>query len=267
MKITVQHLNNSFNRSYQLKSPGATFGRSHDNQIVLPDPLVSVSLFQAAIKLNKAGQIVIHNLAATPILVNNQSLFVGQSFELQTNSEFSCGNFKFQLEAIDAEKPLDETTAAVNQAENQTFKAPTVMPIPGNEPIAINLAAKENATSFKVEESPAATPTASIFDDLFNSNGVIPIGAEVNSKDMHPFELNSAALRNTSDPLAQINSIDLNDDISKDPLERLSRDGSEHLQRDIFYDTRPSTLLHDDIDKIFNELENFTKDSIHKNER
>lgn len=245
MKITVQHLNNSFSRSYELKSPGATFGRSHDNQIVLPDPSVSISLFQAAIKLSKTGQIVIHNLAATPILLGNQSLYVGQSFELQTSSEFICGNFKFLLDGTDA--------------ENQVFRAPTVMPIPGTEAITIDVAAKEPATSFNIEESSTTAPAHSIFDDLFNSNGVIPIGAEVTSKDIHPFKLNSAALRNTSDPLAQINSIDLTDDISKDPLEHLSQDASEYLQHDIFYDTRPSTLLQDDLDTIFSELENSTK--------
>lgn len=310
MKITVQHINNSFSRSYELKSPGATFGRSHENQIVLPDPSVSISLFQAAIKLNEAQQIVIRNLAATPILIGNHSLRVGQSFTLQNNSEFVCGDFKFQLEPtrvgdLDTSDTTKTSTKAdhlpqVKTAEEPALRVPTVMPMPGTNLISLMqvsapsspidaqpnqaVATQEkndetqrlNANVAEAEEShltttvePAAS-TPSVFDDLFAGNGVVPIGAEPHTMDMHPFEINSATSRNTSDPLEHVNGIELDADLSKDPLERLSRDGIEHQQRDIFYDTRPSALLYDnqdggknthldDLDKIFNELESYAK--------
>lgn len=357
MKITVQHLHHSFNRSYELKSPGATFGRSHDNQIALPDPSMSISLFQAAIKIKETGQIELRNLAATPLLVGNQSLRVGQSLEIEDNSEFRCGDFKFQLEAV---KPALDSQAAVSQVkqtESPSFKAPTVMPMPGTEAMLPAMQMQTAAPStpldshpipqlrpqfdeitpetFEVPEiveeapviedteftiavteydasiaanaaehtsssddcdaadklesvavaaaeeppiiaAPATTgaevqePTPSVFDDLFSGNGVVPIGAEPDYMEVHPFEIGSATIRNSSDPLNLVNGIELDEDLSKDPLERLSRDGIEHQQRDIFHDTRPSTMLHDnqdedktahldDLDKIFSELESYAK--------
>mgnify|MGYP001035358595 CR=1 FL=1 len=307
MKTTVQHLHSSFNRSYEIKSPGATFGRSHDNQIALPDPSISISLFQAAIKIKDGGQIELRNLAATPILVGNQSLRVGQSFDLQSDSEFTCGDFKFQLES--APQAADKSKAASDQpsqSESPSFKTPTVMPMPGTETIlpvrqtlapSTPLVAQIKETAPNTFESPeivkekpesekselaspaelAITPTPSVeepvpsvFDDLFSGSGVVPIGAEPTHMDVHPFEMRSATTRNSNDPLNQVNGIDLDEDLSKDPLERLSRDGIEHQQRDIFHDTRPSTILHDhqdesndssidDLDKIFSELENYAK--------
>lgn len=300
MKITVQNLSNSFNRSFDLSSPGATFGRSPENQIVLPDPSASISLFQAALKINESSQIEIRNLAATPILVGNQSLSVGQSLVLQNNSEFSCGDFRFRLTTAHNEVVTspDEQTTELN---NPSFRAPTVMPMPGSESVdceqisiqkvtsieevlksessphnieldPIDLKDKASTTPLKDEESvvktlPEAT-NCSIFDDLFSGNGVAPIGAEVNHE-LHPFEMNSAIARNTDNPLEEMQGVALDEDLSKDPLERLSRDGIEHQQRDIFHDTRPSTLIHDSeqgasskqtdldhLDKILSELEN-----------
>ena len=80
--------------------------------------------------------------------------------------------------------------------------------------------------------------------------------------------MNSAIARNTDNPLEEMQGVALDEDLSKDPLERLSRDGIEHQQRDIFHDTRPSTLIHDSeqgtsskqtdldhLDKILSELE------------
>ncbi|MDO5666782.1 MAG: FHA domain-containing protein [Alcaligenaceae bacterium] len=446
MKITVQNLSQSYHRSFALSSPGATFGRSPENQIVLADPSVSISLFQAAIKINESAQIEIRNLAATPILVGNQSLSVGQSLALQSDSEFICGDFKFKLEADSAQE-----AASINShpklLTNQPFRAPTVMPMPGSESMDFEKIAAEVApyttdrdmgrssttaaaeiipeplslehfglasSSVTTETTPASTPelesrqapnvqaqeqlttdfelisepqvavelsppspefefanlelnpapktssvdaeqadatvsrvaivsqaeanpapstpikadsdsgtssipesrttaqlevtgsididsdkeiqteseptpevlvapqsvpvpvsestpeaeaVPSIFDDLFAGSGVVPIGAEINY-DVHPFEMGSATARNTDNPLGEMQGMALDDDLSKDPLERLSRDGIEHQQRDIFHDTRPSTLLHDTeqksantqsdldhLDKILRELE------------
>lgn len=386
MKITIHNLSKSFNRSFDLSSPGATFGRSPENQIVLPDPSVSISLFQAAIKINDAAEIELRNLAATPILVGNQSLSVGQSLTLQSGSEFSCGDFNFKIEADNA---IDATqiNSTPKLAANQPFRAPTVMPMPGSddmdyEKIAAEVSVEDHidadslthfgielglAPVAKLENSPTLestfdksseplgehapsslafsfddlviapstlplheephstvfedkqevqaveaelamvssvdhlcqdateqTPPAkveaevetqplaptqvepqaevvnSIFDDLFSGNGVMPIGAEVNY-DVHPFEMDSATARNTANPLGELHGMALDDDLSKDPLERISRDGIEHQQRDIFHDTRPSTMLHDTeekahsnhsdldhLDKILRELESLS---------
>ncbi len=301
MKITVQHLHSSFNRSYELKSPGATFGRSPENQIVLPDPSVSISLFQAAIKVKKTGEIEIRNLAATPILIGNHSIRVGQSLNLQETSQFTCGNFKFQLEGLSApETPTAEPE--VPAGEQHSVRAPTVMPMPGTQQaliqclsehsasppqsdLALNpehteaplhlLTTKEttpksNVEAVKPTEKLKPQESPSVFDDLFSGNGVVPIGVEPNYQEVHPFEMASATVRNTEDPLAEITAIELDEALSKDPLERLSRDGIEHQQRDIFYDNRPSTLLHDeqdkpqnnslnDLDKILRDLESYAK--------
>lgn len=449
MKITVQNLSQSFNRSFDLSSPGVTFGRSPENQIVLPDPSVSISLFQAAIKVNESAQIEIRNLAATPILIGNQSLSVGQSLALQSGSEFICGDFKFKLEADNAQEAAN-INSHPKLANNQPFRAPTVMPMPGSEAMDFEQIAAEvspptadrafisdttsatvapppslNAeiiaeplplahfgietdsppvttapdavidTVLQIEKEPTAdfeltrdanlevgielsplspdfefsrvnlsadsggapqdsvssytdtaqtkqtttTPTRvdiinevappiqplteaeiaiaqapsaetvsttqaelltafetqllddqiaptpmsaaapaleaesiaeaspSIFDDLFSGSGVVPIGAEINN-DVHPFAMDSATTRNTDNPLGEMQGMALDEDLSKDPLERLSRDGIEHQQRDIFHDTRPSTMLHDNeqkshssqsdldhLDKILRELE------------
>ena len=56
--------------------------------------------------------------------------------------------------------------------------------------------------------------------------------------------MTSGTVRNSHDPLAELQGIALDDNLSKDPLERLSRDGIEHQKNDILQDQRPSTLLH-----------------------
>lgn len=344
MKIKVQNQSKSFERSFDLVSPGLTIGRSPENHIALADPSISISLFQAAITIDDAAQISIRNLALTPILVGNQSLKVGEIIPLRSDSEFSCGDFIFKIENADINSP-------VQQATKRHHKTPTVMPMPGSEHLnseltpedtdfesqqaaaAIkaensplpqpaskifdieNFASTEKPTAQSVTESPeiATEPTqmpntafsallndntntvidvdmtlpkaaelnptikvlpeesadsaASIFDRLFSGNGVVPVGAEVND-DLHPFDMTSATVRNSDNPLAELQGIALDANLSKDPLERLSRDGIEHQQVDIFQDSRPSTLLHsneqglqqknhalDHLDNILLELE------------
>ncbi|WP_432785989.1 hypothetical protein AAEX37_00097 [Oligella sp. MSHR50489EDL] len=354
MKIKVQNQSKSFERSFDLVSPGLTIGRSPENHIALADPSISISLFQAAITIDEAAQISIRNLALTPILVGNQSLKVGEIIPLRSDSEFSCGDFIFKIENADIKSP-------VQQATKRHHKTPTVMPMPGSEhlnseltPEDTDFESKQAAAAIKAENTPlplppskildlesfastarptaqpdsespeiateptqapnTATPisaekntafsasldnnantvsdvdmtlpkaaelnptikvpsaesadsAASIFDSLFSGNGVVPVGAEVNY-DLHPFDMTSATVRNSDNPLAELQCIALDANLSKDPLERLSRDGIEHQQVDIFQDSRPSTLLHsneqglqqknhalDHLDNILLELE------------
>lgn len=134
MKITVQNLSNAFKRSFDLLSPGVTIGRSPNNHIVLADPSISISLFQATITINKSTQIEIRNLAATPILVGDQKLGVGQAIALQSDSEFSCGDFYFKIESA-SKKETAMRHSRSQLASKQPFKSPTVMPMPGSEEI------------------------------------------------------------------------------------------------------------------------------------
>ncbi len=377
MKIKVQNQSKSFERSFDLVSPGLTIGRSPENHIALADPSISISLFQAAITIDDAAQISIRNLALTPILVGNQSLKVGEIIPLRSDSEFSCGDFIFKIENADIKSP-------VQQATKRPHKTPTVMPMPGSEhlnsgltpedtdfdsqqaaaaikaenaplplpaskildiesfastekptvqsviespdplsttPLAEDISASTSeittdpaaaaatvrapeiateptqmpSTAFsallddnantvidvdmtlpkaaelnptiKVPSAESADSAASIFDSFFSGNGVVPVGAEVNY-DLHPFDMTSATVRNSDNPLAELQGIALDANLSKDPLERLSRDGIEHQQVDIFQDSRPSTLLHsneqglqqknqalDHLDNILLELE------------
>lgn len=284
MKITVQSLVASFKRDYELKSPGITFGRSTDNLIALPDPSGSLSLFQGVIKFNNSQQITIRNLATTPITLGDKILKAGQSAELHADTEFSCGNFKFTLSraalGVETDDTQPTTAVATDSTQRPHAKTPTVLPMPNAEklntstgPMSIAEAGREmmpdqdvlNTTQDKDKA------TTSIFDDLFGGSHVTPIGIDSTFEDTHPFEMNSAISRNTSNPLEQLTGIELDSSLSKDPLERLSQDGLEQQQRDIFADSRPSTLLHDesedlttgihnaDLEAIFKDLERYTK--------
>lgn len=294
MKITVHNQSKSFERSFDLVSPGLTIGRSPENHIALADPSLSISLFQAAITIDDAAQISIRNLALTPILVGNHSLKVGETMVLKSDSEFSCGDFYFNISVTESNSLAPQVPPA-QQATQRPLKAPTVMPMPGTvemptathhlapNPVAvaplaeiINLSpqqpASEQNTVFEplveattelrsdIEPSPtpftelgtatqlasesAADNSASIFDSLFDGAGVVPVGASDINYDIHPFDMTSGTVRNSHDPLAELQGIALDDNLSKDPLERLSRDGIEHQKKDILQDQRPSTLLH-----------------------
>ena len=102
----------------------------------------------------------------------------------------------------------------------------------------------ELGTATQLASESAADNSASIFDSLFDGAGVVPVGASDINYDIHPFDMTSGTVRNSHDPLAELQGIALDDNLSKDPLERLSRDGIEHQKKDILQDQRPSTLLH-----------------------
>ncbi|MDO5681138.1 MAG: FHA domain-containing protein [Pelistega sp.] len=207
----------------------------------------------------EATHAVTEPTSTTSQIAHNDTLAATASADLQeyaSESHIENHEDKHDLRTVES---LVETTTDLGIGQEQLVA--TIEPalqtsdIP-TENLAIDMPRSvqdpETSEAEKNDAIPQASETVAApfddpFADFFSGPGVVPIGAEVDLHQINPFEMESTATRNSSNPLEQIEALGIQDtSIQGEVLSVFKQDGTEQDKQTIFTDATPTTVRQDD---------------------
>lgn len=263
----------------RFEAPGGTIGRVAGNHLVLPDPSGAIGRLQAVVRLRGAECRLVNLGGPAPVTVNGRTLAQGEEAAIAEGDRVGVGGYVLAVDAgassvadgrmqeADGVMPLQAAAPAVAAAG--ALAAPLVdaplaspsgvdvgAPVPlaapvGDLPPVVNepagLPAFEPAPAQQAQV-PLASPQSSaqaepepvdIFADLIGP-GTLPVGSAPDIS-CHPFDMASAAPRNTPDPLSLLPGEPVRHVPGEDPLSFFDQVDAAHAPS-IFSDRTPTSM-------------------------
>ncbi|VFR56309.1 Uncharacterized protein ImpI/VasC [plant metagenome] len=252
-------------------APGGTIGRVAGNHLVLPDPSGAIGRLQAVVRLRGAECRLVNLGGPAPVTVNGRSLAQGEEAAIAAGDRVGVGGYVLAVDAgagslaegrmqeADGVVPLQAAAPAVaaaaalaaplaTQADGPVQAAASVADLPPVVDAPAGLPAFEPAPAVRQGQAPLASspPPAQpepepvdIFADLMGP-GTLPVGSAPDIS-CHPFDMASAAPRNTPDPLSLLPGEPVRHVPGKDPLSFFDQVDAAHAPS-IFSDRTPTSM-------------------------
>lgn len=217
-------------------APGGTIGRCAGNTLVLPDPRARVARLQAVVRLNDGAASVQTLGSGCPVAVNGEPLAPGAQRGLRDGDELAVGAFVLAVrDETAAASPSADASVAVPLSRAPGVESPAPAPA---------VASTAGATAAGVAAAGAAEPapeakTEDVFADLFGP-GTLPVGSAPDVS-CHPFDMASAAARNSPDPLGLVSPASIAPARPADPLALFPGEPAGQAPN-VFTDRTPTAL-------------------------
>lgn len=195
-------------------APGGTIGRVAGNHLVLPDPSGAIGRLQAVVRLRGAECRLVNLGGPAPVTVNGRSLAQGEEAAIAAGDRVGVGGYVLAVDAAAG-------------ALEQPVATPPDAPVPAAASVA---------------DLPPAQPEpgpVDIFADLMGP-GTLPVGSAPDIS-CHPFDMASAAPRNTPDPLSLLPGEPVRHVPGEDPLSFFDQVDAAHAPS-IFSDRTPTSM-------------------------
>ncbi|VFR36996.1 Uncharacterized protein ImpI/VasC [plant metagenome] len=225
-------------------APGGTIGRVAGNHLVLPDPSGAIGRLQAVVRLRGAECRLVNLGGPAPVTVNGRSLAQGEEAAIAAGDRVGVGGYVLAVDA--AAGALAEPLATRADAPVQAAASVAVLPPVVNEPAGLPAFAPapvgQQDQAAVASSQPPARPDpgpVDIFADLMGP-GTLPVGSAPDIS-CHPFDMASAAPRNTPDPLSLLPGEPVRHVPGEDPLSFFDQVDAAHAPS-IFSDRTPTSM-------------------------
>lgn len=229
-------------------APGGTIGRVAGNHLVLPDPSGAIGRLQAVVRLRGAECRLVNLGGPAPVTVNGRSLAQGEEAAIAAGDRVGVGGYVLAVDSAAGSVAEGHAQEAGGVVPPQAA-APAVAAWTGGvaaagaleQPVATPPDAPGPAAA-SVADLPPAQPEpgpVDIFADLMGP-GTLPVGSAPDIS-CHPFDMASAAPRNTPDPLSLLPGEPVRHVPGEDPLSFFDQVDAAHAPS-IFSDRTPTSM-------------------------